>query len=339
LDSVIFEGEHAEGPGVLRELFTVVAKEFANEDFDLFSHTGTDPPRLALSTRPCCGEDRARHFEMIGGLIGLALRHEQHFPVLFARPLLKRLLGAELCAQDLADLDPELHRRLAQLRALGAEVLEGLELDFTLHEDHHGKRRRVDLVFGGADIKVTEGNLEVYLRLYARQKLEAGADALQALVQGLHRFCPAALLEAMAQCFSVTDLDALLSGPPGLDVEDWREHTKYQGSICPKRNKVVLWFWAAVRSYDESEQRLLLRFATGRSSAPIGGFKHLKTGEDVCPFTIALKERPKKSDLRSFFPTAATCGHLLQLPRYDTEEDLRRYMKLACQEYMMGFSE
>ena len=50
------------------------------------------------------------------------------------------------------------------------------------------------------------------------------------------------------------------------------------------------------------------------------------------PFTLVLKSRPEPGKLRSFYPTAATCSNMLQLPRYDTESDLKKYLAHVIQE-------
>ncbi|CAJ1446587.1 unnamed protein product [Effrenium voratum] len=338
MEDLMFGMETGQGAGLVRDLFSVFSSELAKEDYNLFVVTRTDPPRLALSRRPCFNEGRGCYYELVGKMMGLALLKEQHLPIRFALPLLKELLGLELCCQDLASLDPELWQRLQQLRA-EPDTLRQLDLDFTLDEVHFGKRRRVCLVWGGEKIPVTKDNLELYLSLYAAHHLKSNDDALARLKKGFYHFCPRALILAASSCLKVEEFDRLLSGNDEIDIEDWKKHTKYDGPGAPARTKVVKWFWAAVKSMTMQERKLLLRFATGQTSAPIGGFKSLKSEDMSMPFTLVLKSRPEPGKLRSFYPTAATCSNMLQLPRYDTESDLKKYLAHVIQEEMMTFAE
>lgn len=335
--AVIFAGETGEGDGVLRELFIVFAQEFADENYNLFACTNTDPPRLTLSSRPCFNEDRDSYMEIVGRIMGLALIHQQHMPVRFAMPLIKQLLGIDLCMDDLLQLDPELHTRISELRSFTAEQLAELELDFTVDECHFGKRRKVDLVINGAELPVTSGNVEVYIRLRMEHHLRHNAQMLASFERGLHRFCPKKLLLAAAGCFTLEEFDLMFSGTQDINIDDWQAHTKYKG--CSARNNVVRWFWAAVKSFTKDEQKLLLRFATGQTSAPIGGFQRLKSGGEIMPFTIMLKTAPDPTDSLSHFPNAATCINQLILPRYKEPNSLRKFLLLSVHEDMMGFAE
>lgn len=335
--AVTFAGETGEGDGVLRELFVVVAQEFADENYNLFVCTNTDSPRLALSTRPCFNEDRDGYMEIVGRIMGLALVHEQHLPVRFAMPLIKQLLGIDLCMDDLLELDPELHNSILQLRSFTAEQLADMELDFTVDECHFGKRRKVDLAIDGTELPVTKGNVEVYIRLRMEHHLRHNVQMLASLERGLHHFCPKKLLLAAAKCFTLAEFDLLLSGTQDINVDNWQAYTKYKG--CSARNNVIQWFWAAVKSFTKEERKLLLRFATGQTSAPVGGFQKLKSGGQMVPFTIMLKTAPDPTDALSHFPNAATCINQLTLPRYKGPDLLKKFLLLTVHEDMMTFAE
>ena len=49
-----------------------------------------------------------------------------------------------------------------------------------------------------------------------------------------------------------------------------------------------------------------MRFATGQSNTPVGGFQMLKAGGEIVPFTIALESAPHSGNTKSNFLTAAT---------------------------------
>eukprot|EP00930_Biecheleria_cincta_P021707 TRINITY_DN16001_c0_g1_i1.p1 TRINITY_DN16001_c0_g1~~TRINITY_DN16001_c0_g1_i1.p1 ORF type:complete len:727 (-),score=102.82 TRINITY_DN16001_c0_g1_i1:15-2195(-) len=337
-DRVTFRDESGTGPGLLRDLLSAFAHEFSNENYNLFTCTNTDPPRLALSSRPCFNADRSSYFEMVGRMIGMALLKEQRLPVRFSLPLVKQLLGKKLCLEDLGELDRDLYSRLMHLRTLSAQEIDDLDLDFTVDEYYFGKRRKVDLMLSGERIRVTAGNLDVYLGLYAQHRLKSDDATLESLLSGLFQFCPPCLLAAAEECFEVSEFDCLISGPQQVDIDDWQANTNYSGH-CSAEDQTVAWFWEVVRSISTEEQKLLLRFATGQMSSPIGGFKMMKSGDEPMPFTIVLKEAPDSKNAKSFFPTASTCFNQLQLPRYSCRDDLRRYLCLVIHGAMMCFEE
>jgi len=134
-------------------------------------------------------------------------------------------------------------------------------------------------------------------------------------------------------------IDVLLSGPQQIDVDSWEKHTRYEGRGCTPRSPIIQWFWSVVKTLSLEEKRRLLRFATSQSNAPVGGFQTLSSAGVATPFTISLKGPPTPRNLRSFYPTAATCANMLHLPRYACKEDLEKHLLLAIREEMMGFEE
>jgi hypothetical protein len=75
-----------------------------------------------------------------------------------------------------------------------------------------------------------------------------------------------------------------------------------------------------VRGLSAEEKALLIKFATGTSRLPVGGFAKLDP-----PFMVAHKPFEARQPL----PTAATCFRMLKLPEYPTYKDLERNLLLA----------
>ena len=92
---------------------------------------------------------------------------------------------------------------------------------------------------------------------------------------------------------------------------------------------IYKWFWKLVRDLSESDKGLLLRFCTGCSRVPTGGFQQMKPA-----FTINITPYSPLSSL----PTASTCFNLLKLPRYPTEQMLRKNVSVAISFGSEGFS-
>jgi hypothetical protein len=57
-------------------------------------------------------------------------------------------------------------------------------------------------------------------------------------------------------------------------------------SLLLTGNKVVLWFWETVRSFEQEQKAKLLQFVTGTSGVPIQGFAYLQGNDgNVRKFT------------------------------------------------------
>ncbi|KAI9290535.1 hypothetical protein K502DRAFT_298267, partial [Neoconidiobolus thromboides FSU 785] len=95
----------------------------------------------------------------------------------------------------------------------------------------------------------------------------------------------------------------------------------------------IQWFWRAVRSFDQSERAKLLQFATGTSKVPLGGFNSLQGSNGVQKFQI---HRDFASSKR--LPSAHTCFNQLDIPQYESYEELRQQLLKAIEECSTGFA-
>lgn len=119
----------------------------------------------------------------------------------------------------------------------------------------------------------------------------------------------------------------LVSGVGVIDAARWEQHSTYCGyrSTSPQ----IEWFWRFVRSLSATERALLLKFCTGQSRLPVGGFESLSPRFQVVwlPFE---RNQP--------MPQAATCFHQLKLPCYPSYEELERWVLLAIRFGSDGFA-
>ena len=143
------------------------------------------------------------------------------------------LLAWPIEYSDLNDIDRELARALHEVRALDADELEDLCLDFTVSVEEFGVARTVELKPRGGEIEVCAENVDEYLELRLRYMMvERVSDQLAQFVLGVYDVVPLALLCV----FTTHELELLICGLPFIDVTDWRSHTVYRGaSDCPAR--------------------------------------------------------------------------------------------------------
>jgi E3 ubiquitin-protein ligase HUWE1 len=123
--------------------------------------------------------------------------------------------------------------------------------------------------------------------------------------------------------FNPDELDLLICGVPEIDVGDLRENCHFIRPYAP-RHPVVERFFAVFQSFTVEERARFLLFLTGSSQVPVGGFRSL---EDIGrPIRIAPGGGPTR------LPAAHTCMNQLDLPEYETEEDMRAKILFAIRE-------
>lgn len=72
-------------------------------------------------------------------------------------------------------MDPEYYKNLKWM--LENDITDVLDLTFTAESDFFGKTEVVELVPGGREIKVTEGNKRDYVNLIARHRMTTSIKA------------------------------------------------------------------------------------------------------------------------------------------------------------------
>jgi len=127
-----------------------------------------------------------------------------------------------------------------------------------------------------------------------------------------------------------------MCGTPHIDLNDWKAHTFYQGSLSTS-HQVTKWWWEVVESVDEAYQAKVLQFITSSSVVPVEGFKGLQGSRgDVCPFTLeGVRYTSVPGALQ--LPKAHTCFNKLDLPMYPSKEILERSLKVAIDVGCEGF--
>jgi E3 ubiquitin-protein ligase NEDD4 len=110
------------------------------------------------------------------------------------------------------------------------------------------------------------------------------------------------------EIFDEKELELLLGGITDIDVEDWQKNTEYKN--CSPTDQIIVWFWKAVKSFDNEKKARLLQFVTGTSRIPVNGFKDLQGSDGPRKFTI------EKAGNVNGLPKAHTCFNRIDLPDY-----------------------
>ncbi|CAI5730513.1 unnamed protein product [Peronospora destructor] len=335
-----FIGEPAlDAGGVLREWFGLVCKELFSAERGLFVTTHAEDSSYWINPESAkCVSERQNHlqyFTFAGRLLGKSMMDSLVLEVSMSLPLLKHLLGVPITFSDLEFLDEELHKHLSWVR--DNDHVDALCVTFSIQTPSGDT---VELKPGGVNIDVTDENKIEYLSLVLRYRmLDSVAEQLTALLKGLYEVIPKSLITI----FDYQELDFYLSGLPTLNVTDWQENSRVRHAAqdndsdgIEQELEVMQWFWDVVGYFTDDQRARLLQFATGCSRVPVEGFRALTSASGIVhPFTLQMV--PLSTPPLGMCPRAHTCFNRIDLPVYETKEDLKSYLSLVIQMEITGF--
>ncbi|XP_026571163.1 E3 ubiquitin-protein ligase NEDD4-like isoform X4 [Pseudonaja textilis] len=310
--------------GVAREWFFLLSKEMFNPYYGLFEYSATDNYTLQINPNSgLCNEDHLSYFTFIGRVAGLAVYHGKLLDGFFIRPFYKMMLGKPITLNDMESVDSEYYNSLKWI--LENDPTE-LDLMFCIDEENFGQTYQVDLKPNGSEIMVTNENKREYIDLVIQWRfVNRVQKQMNAFLEGFTELLPTDLIKI----FDENELELLMCGLGDVDVNDWRQHAIYKNGYCPN-HPVIQWFWKAVLLMDAEKRIRLLQFVTGTSRVPMNGFAELYGSNGPQLFTIEQWGSPDK------LPRAHTCFNRLDLPPYESFEELREKLLMAV-ENAQGF--
>ncbi|XP_062984272.1 E3 ubiquitin-protein ligase NEDD4-like isoform X6 [Elgaria multicarinata webbii] len=310
--------------GVAREWFFLLSKEMFNPYYGLFEYSATDNYTLQINPNSgLCNEDHLSYFTFIGRVAGLAVYHGKLLDGFFIRPFYKMMLGKPITLKDMESVDSEYYNSLKWI--LENDPTE-LDLMFCIDEENFGQTYQVDLKPNGSDIMVTNENKREYIDLVIQWRfVNRVQKQMNAFLEGFTELLPTDLIKI----FDENELELLMCGLGDVDVNDWRQHAIYKNGYCPN-HPVIQWYWKAVLLMDAEKRIRLLQFVTGTSRVPMNGFAELYGSNGPQLFTIEQWGSPDK------LPRAHTCFNRLDLPPYESFEELREKLLMAV-ENAQGF--
>ncbi|XP_044046347.1 E3 ubiquitin-protein ligase NEDD4a isoform X2 [Siniperca chuatsi] len=322
---VEFEGEKGlDYGGVAREWFFLMSKEMFNPYYGLFEYSATDNYTLQINPNSgLCNEDHLTYFKFIGRVAGMAVYHGKLLDAFFIRPFYKMMLQKPITLQDMESVDSEYFNSLMWI--LKNDPTD-LDLRFTIDEELFGQTHQHELKPGGTEIVVTNDNKKEYIHLVMQWRfVNRIQKQMTAFKEGFFELIPQDLIKI----FDENELELLMCGLGDVDVNDWRENTKYKNSYC-SNHVVIQWFWKTVLLMDAEKRIRLLQFVTGTSRVPMNGFAELYGSNGPQLFTI------EQWGTRDKLPRAHTCFNRLDLPPYESFEELREKLHIAI-ENAQGF--
>ncbi|KAJ5637707.1 hypothetical protein N7490_007586 [Penicillium lividum] len=316
--NVRFHGEEGvDAGGVTREWFQVLARGMFNPNYALFIPVAADRTTFHPNRLSGVNSEHLMFFKFIGRIIGKALYEGRVLDCHFSRAVYKNILGRSVSIKDMETLDLDYYKSL--LWMLENDITDIITETFSIDTDAFGEKQTIDLIPDGQNIPVTQENKEEYIQRVVEYRLvESVRDQLDNFLKGFHEIIPPELISI----FNEQELELLISGLPEIEVDEWKNNTEYHNYSASSPQ--IQWFWRAVRSFDKEERAKLLQFVTGTSKVPLNGFKELEGMNGVSKFNIH-RDYGNKTRL----PSSHTCFNQLDLPEYESYEDLRHRLYTA----------
>ncbi|TMW66734.1 hypothetical protein Poli38472_014046 [Pythium oligandrum] len=332
LFSVKFRGEEGvDWGGVYREGVNSMVDDLFSAHFNLFvlcpngqHDTGTNRG-MYLPNPKCTSPVAIQMYEFVGKLLGISLRTHGDFPFAFPSLVWKQLIGQSLDRADLEGTDAMFVQMLDGIQNCERDgimtedefetAFEGLDLRFTAF-DCNGQE--IELVEGGKSTRVTFENRLEYCQLAEQYRLQEGAKQVAAMARGLATIFPVRVLTLLTW----HEMEMLTCGSPKIDINLWKQHTRYDG--YNENDDTIKIFWEAMASFTDEQRSDFVRFAWGRSRLPRGKWPQ--------PFKLT-KKGGRDSTLS--LPVAHTCFFSVELPPYTTLEKMRA-MLLATINFGLG---
>eukprot|EP00045_Choanoeca_perplexa_P014234 m.166265 g.166265 ORF g.166265 m.166265 type:complete len:896 (+) comp16618_c0_seq3:124-2811(+) len=318
-----FQGQEGQDFGGLSrqwidELAQGVVKSAADSGALTFSNEHQTHYALQPMEKP--SEEMLVEMEVLGRVLGLALFHGRTIPSLLDESVFKVILSENLGLDDLAGQDPVLARNLQML--LDMEHVEELEMYFEADTVVQGKHVSHELVPNGGEKLVTDENKEEYINAVLSWRYSNGVMLLvEKLSEGITGFIAMSDIQALSsEAFKL-----LLCGQSVVNVAEWMRTTIYIEGYT-KDSPQVQWLWSYIEKADEKQRSDVLMFTTGSRSVPVSGFGGLQGLHGRNPFVVA-----RVAEVASF-PVAHTCLNRLDLPEYETEEELHTKLAYAIAE-------
>ncbi|XP_067015610.1 E3 ubiquitin-protein ligase Nedd-4 isoform X2 [Anabrus simplex] len=323
---VEFEGEVGlDYGGLAREWFFLLSKEMFNPYYGLFEYSAMDNYTLQINPfSGLCNEEHLNYFKFIGRIAGMAVYHGKLLDAFFIRPFYKMMLSKTIDLKDMESVDSEYYNSLLWIKENDPSELE---LTFCVDEESFGHFSQRELKPDGANIPLTNENKDEYISLVIQWRFVSRVEEqMNSFLEGFSGLVPLNLVKI----FDEHELELLMCGIQNIDVKDWKQNTLYKGDYHPN-HIVVQWFWRVVLSFNNEMRARLLQFVTGTSRVPMNGFKELYGSNGPQLFTIEKWGQPEN------YPRAHTCFNRLDLPPYDSYQQLRDKLVKAI-EGSQGFA-
>lgn len=287
--AVEFVGEAANGDGLTREWFELVRDAMFGAPAGLFAPTESEPTGYLQAARdgPLDWAGQTQYLAA-GRLLALSVMANSPVGVYFPVMFFAKLMDVQLAVQDVEVDAPDTFANAVRWSEDPSQ-LTGIDFD-------DGR-------------PVTADNADEYLTEYVNSMV-ADSPALTAVIEGFRDVIP---VNVAQNWLTPAVLKQLVMGAVVVDVEDLIAHLNVHADLDSAGRREGQWLREILREYASTGEtrpklREFLRFVTGSSVPPVGGFATL-------PHHLTVSHFGTDDNL----PTSSTCTFLLKLPHYTSK--------------------
>lgn len=271
-------------------------------------------------------EEMKKKFRSFGTLLGIAILNQLTIPIHFPRYFYKKLFNRKACIEDLNLYDPNLFNSLKYIQDHSCKKED--MLDFSYIDNEEGFE--IDLTnFSYVEDSdnfqpesLTDENKNEFISRTIEWIFDRSIkDQFESFQEGFKRIN---VNKMIYKDFTLGEIDKLISGDKIKDWESLKLNAKYLDGFS-ENSIVIQWFWKYFDSLNEYKKLEALRFITGSSSVPPGGFKN-----------VHIRFLRQNDD--ETLPIAHTCFSQIDLPEYKTYEDLAKSCSEAFPNMKFGFT-
>ncbi|CAL6044559.1 Ubiquitin-protein_ligase [Hexamita inflata] len=308
--------------GLTREVFPVLIRQMVTEYYWLFRqfHQFWFPDQTSMLDE----KNLVDSCQLIGVVFGICLLNnlqiDDYFPNVFYQLLLTETLTFEQQVEYLMEIDPEFVQNMVKL--LEFKDQEDLEdilcLNFTYVLNIFETPIQYDLIPDGENIAVNGQNVEQYVHLMIRQILlgNKNEEIFKNLRIGLRLVIP----EFKLKFLTSQEMRFFLCGDTQIDFQQLKKITTYQWPYT-EHTTIIKMFWEVLANMSPTKQKQFLKFMFSSPRVPPFGFKKF--------------EIVRNGDANGYI-VAHTCASILDLPEYQTIQELRKKLEFSIQ-FCEGF--
>lgn len=284
-----------------------------------------------------------------------------NFPI--ADYIFKGIAGAQINETDLIELVcPEIIKGINNIKHYNDEEIKNCYLPFSIFKNVRVKkgdtyvdeRREIFLSENPEEI-INKDNIDAFRNkvIIGEFLLGGKKELLEALKNGFYELIPNFFMKCSEKAclygmysheiINWRIVKKFITYKEEININLWKKSTAYQN--CNSETIQVKWFWNFIEKSTDEKKRQLLKFATGSSLLPIGGFKFLES--EKIPFTIQLdnghdidtnnNSKDKKSiNNTQIYPMSRTCMYTIIIPKLDNEEQFIENLDFAITNYSNG---
>lgn len=312
----LIDEDNSEQKITTREWLNLIVDEMIDPENKLFvpsaNESGFQP-----NTMSNIREHHLEYFKFSGQIIALAIINDIPVNAHFTPFFLKHILHRPVTFKDLEDTDQELYSSLQEL--LNNDSIPS-DRYFTICVKNIGLNMLIELKPNGTQIKVTNNNKQEFVKLVTNYYL---IKSIKEQIKSFREGFESLIHQDEINNITPKDLDLLICGIIQIDLDNLKQNTiiiKPYTSDSP----VIKYFFDAISKWDGEDLAKLILFITGSSFIPDGGFQTFrKIGR---PLSIRM------GGFKESLPVAHTRFNMLDLPDYESEEQLDQKLKVAIQE-------